>query len=94
MDVPGLKELAKWLQKRQAIFRQDFRDYCARLVVYDEEMVGVNKKLETRRAIGANTAIEMPDKPERPRRKLFPPDEEMWAVILDGEARTKGRGRK
>ena len=65
-----------------------------RLVVYDEEMVGVNKKLETRRALGANTAIEMPDKPERPRRKLFPPDEEMWAVILDGEARTKGRGRK
>ena len=86
--------LRVWLQKRQAIFRQDFRDYCARLVVYDEEMVGVNKKLETRRAIGANTAIEMPDKPERPRRKLFPPDEEMWAVILDGEARTKGRGRK
>ena len=40
-----------------------------RLVVYDEEMVGVNKKLETRRALGANTAIEMPDKPERPRKQ-------------------------
>ena len=62
---------------------------------YEEVMVGVERQLATRRALGASLdTIERPAKPVKPRLKLIPPQAEMWAMMLECEKQAKGRGRK
>ena len=97
-EVPQMQRQAaieELVRRRQAEHRTALRAYNVKWRQYEEVMVGVERQLATRRALGASLGtIERPARPVKPRLALFPPQTEMWATILEFEKRVQKGGRR
>lgn len=86
--------IERYVVKSQAAHRAELRKFYVAWTEYEELMVGVERQLATRRALGARLDIERPPRPAKPRWKIVPRKEAMWAVILDTEKRAKKGGAR
>lgn len=87
--------IEEFIRTRQEAHRTALRVYYAKWASYEEAMVGVERQLATRRALGARIdTVERPERPVKPRLRLIPPDAEMWTMILECEKRAKQGGRR
>ena len=86
--------IEQYVKRSKDAHRVALREYHVLWAEYADIMVGVERQLVTRRALGASVDIGMPPRPAKPKWKLFPRDEDMWAVISDCEKRAKKGGGK
>jgi hypothetical protein len=87
--------IEEFIRSRQEAHRTALRAFYVEWNSYEKVMVGVERQLATRRALGASMrSIERPERPVKPRLALVPPDLEMWAMMLDCEQRAKKGGRR